>query len=372
MFKKAAFSNEAVKRMTQEHYNDLALVLAWPDEITLGDERWMALLKKLGFFKNLNFKVGHAGIILIEPGTGRLLYYDYGRYIAPRGLGRRRSAYTDPKLALNTRADFTPEGQIDNLYEIAAEIDRIKEATHGNGRLYFSVATGISFPLAKAYAEEVIAQGSTPYGAFGIGCNSCSRFVSRLLIRACRPGHPARTGLRIPETLAASPISNVVNIRRDRNVYCYYAGQLRRLMMTRGQSFRFMINQLRDNFSKRMSLLLPDDRTASSIRQRPRPEPVPAGAHWLGGVGEGAWYHLITEGDRSCIVTRYNEKGLIDYRVRAANKSLTVIDETWQVTHDSHYGYTTVMLHHNSIRLETVDCLNHTITPVQKLSTNTQ
>lgn len=372
MFGKSCIQQRIRKLMNQEQYNDTALVLAWPDEITLGDERWMALLKKLGIFKNLNFKVGHAGIILIEPGTGRLLYYDYGRYIAPRGRGRGRSAYTDPKLALETTAEINPQGQINNLHEIVAEIDSIKEATHGNGRMFFSIATGISFHIAKTYAEEMIAQGSSPYGAFGIGCNSCSRFVSRLLIRACRPGHPAKMWLRMPETFAASPISNVVNIRTDRDVYCYYNGQLRMLRMTRKQSFMLMINQLRDNFSRRMSLLLPDDQTCSSVAQRSRPEPVPDGAQWLGGVGEGAWYHLSAEGQMSYIITRYNENGQMDYRVRAINKSLTAIDETWRITHDSHYGYTTIIRHNISIRLETTDCLNHTITPLQKLSTNHQ
>src|SRR5690606_38675908 len=108
------------------------------------------------------------------------------------------------------------------------------------------------------------------------------------------------------ETFAASPISNVVNIRHDRNVYCYYDGQLRKLKMTRSQSFRFMIGQLRDNFSRRLSLLLPDDLTCSSIPKRPKPEPVPVGAQWLGGVGEGAWYHLSAEGQMTYIITRYN------------------------------------------------------------------
>jgi len=47
-------------------YNDLAIPIAWPDQTARGDELWMAALKKLGVVKNLNFKVGHAAIVLIE------------------------------------------------------------------------------------------------------------------------------------------------------------------------------------------------------------------------------------------------------------------------------------------------------------------
>jgi len=70
---------------TSSLHQDPALILAWPDATIRGDEAWMMFFKKIGLVKNLNFKVGHTGIILIERATGELHFYDFGRYIAPPG-----------------------------------------------------------------------------------------------------------------------------------------------------------------------------------------------------------------------------------------------------------------------------------------------
>ena len=51
-------------------------------------------------------RVGHAAICLINPQTHEVLYYDFGRYITPRGYGRARNKYTDPLLELKTKATF--------------------------------------------------------------------------------------------------------------------------------------------------------------------------------------------------------------------------------------------------------------------------
>ena len=48
-------------------------------------------------------RVGHAAICLINPQSNEVLYYDFGRYITPRGFGRARNKYTDPDLALHQR-----------------------------------------------------------------------------------------------------------------------------------------------------------------------------------------------------------------------------------------------------------------------------
>lgn len=55
-------------------YHDFALILSWPDATIRGDEKWMMFFKKIGIVKNLNFKVGHTGIVLISANTGELLY----------------------------------------------------------------------------------------------------------------------------------------------------------------------------------------------------------------------------------------------------------------------------------------------------------
>src|SRR5690554_6733905 len=150
----------------KQNYNDLAIILAWPDATIRGDEKWMMFFKKTGLVKNLNFKIGHTGIILVDSDTKKLIYYDFGRYIAPRGYGRARSPQSDPRLKIQTKAAVTSDDEISNLQEIMQELVEMKDATQSDGRIFFSIATGLNFVKAKKYADDLVLQGSMPYGAF--------------------------------------------------------------------------------------------------------------------------------------------------------------------------------------------------------------
>jgi len=157
-------------------YNDLALVLAWPDVTARGDERWYMWLKKMGIVKNLNFKVGHAAIILISRDSGEACYYDFGRYITPRGYGRARSAFTDPALRLHTVCQVEGAGdetRVVNLPELLEELEANNVYTHGDGVLYCSLAPHISFYKARLSADAQCLEGCVIYSAFAKGNNNC-------------------------------------------------------------------------------------------------------------------------------------------------------------------------------------------------------
>lgn len=334
------------------NYDDLAIILAWPDATMRGDEKWMMFFRKIGVLKNLNFKVGHTAVVLIDSETKELLYYDFGRYISPRGYGRARSVLSDPRLKLNTKAQVDDKSQILNLEEIANEIDSIKHITQGFGRLYFSVAEGLNFGKAKAYADDLVIQGSMLYGAFARGNNNCSRFITRLLTHASRKFHPIHC-IHFPESIKSSPMSNVVNARDDRMIYCLEEnGTFRRLRMNRVQSAWFLLTQLADNFSKKKSALLPDDQEIGAMEIGIRPLNVPANAQWLGGVGEGAWFHITPNGHPGhFFVSRYTIDGELEY------KHVFVPDENfnaeipYEVTYDSHFLFTTVIQNGSKVRL---------------------
>lgn len=326
-------------------YNDLAIILAWPDATIRGDERWMMFFRKIGLVKNLNFKVGHTGVILVESETGALLYYDFGRYISPRGLGRARSPFSDPRLRIRTKVkitDFTT-GHIENLEELARELHEMQEATQGEGRLFFSVATGLNFKKAKAYADKLVLEGSTPYGAFARGNNNCSRFITRLLMRASKK-YNFWHGVNLPESFKASPMSNVVNVRKDRKIYIYDDGPgLVSRRMNRFQSFGFLFKQLQDNFTSKPSTFLPDDRIVGSMNKKPRPAAVPKDAQWLGGVGEGAWYHIKRADSESNVeIARYTEKGELEYALPFYTDGDFDLNKRFEIDYDSHMIHATV------------------------------
>lgn len=337
---------------TNAAYHDFAIILAWPDATMRGDEKWMMFFKKIGIVKNLNFKVGHTAIILVEPETKALLYYDFGRYISPRGYGRARSVLSDPRLRIGMKAELDHNGQIQNLEEIAMELDSMKEITQGEGRIFFSIADGLSFPKAKQYADDLVLAGSMPYGAVAKGNNNCSRFITRLLIHSSEKYHIFH-GIRYPETIKSSPMSNVVNVRRDRQIYCYEEKKgLKTQHMSRFQSVLFLLRQVSDNISKKRAEKLPDDLIVGAMEANLRPEHLPAGAQWLGGVGEGAWYSLRPNGREGYFfVSRYTEKGDLEYQHVFVTDSDFDITKPFAVTYDSHLLFTTVIQQNNTFRL---------------------
>lgn len=338
---------------TLEEYQDLALVIAWPDQTARGDEAWMSLLKKIGVVKNLNFRVGHAAILLVERCSGQLAYYDFGRYITPRGYGRARSAASDPRLTVQTLARVNGVGHILNLQEILNELSGMEEATHGGGRLFFSVAQGLSFRLASQYAQGLVDAGPIKYGALAAGNNSCSRFVAQVLLAGWAPGIRQRRSVALPECLKPSPMSNVVNASYDGVVCCYHDHTLIRKRMTRWHSLALQMDLLLHNLSAKRAKHLPCDQKPGCMDEPPRPPSVPKQAQWLGGIGEGAWYVLEWESLSKPTVTRYGRDGQVDYRVNCQPETGFNPDQPYAFTYDCHYQRHVVVQNGQSVLLKT-------------------
>ncbi|MGO1650232.1 MAG: DUF6695 family protein [Sphingobacterium sp.] len=295
-------------------YNDFAIPIAWPDQTARGDEKWMAILKRLGIVKNLNFKVGHAAIVLVRRLDGECRYFDFGRYITPRGYGRARSAQFDPRLRLDTRALFDDAGDLTNFEELREELELKSDAVHGAGRLLCSIAPEISFSKASAFAEALVDQGPVLYGAIAPENNSCSRYVAQILVSGMKKGDQRIRKILYPESLKASPTSNVVNAVTQSPIFYCQNGRIERRKMNRWDSLKFQIGLLKPNFFSSDSKILPDDQVLGFMEEPFRPDSVPSDAHWLGGLGEGCWFHFYQDTGFPKI-TRYNHRGEIDYCV---------------------------------------------------------
>ena len=90
--------------------------IGWPEMTARGSEKIWDHLRKLGIIKNINLLVGHAGMIIVE--HDNLEYFDFGRYITPKTMGRARSSRTDPKLKLSTLPKWGDNGELINFVEI--------------------------------------------------------------------------------------------------------------------------------------------------------------------------------------------------------------------------------------------------------------
>lgn len=298
-------------------FNDIAIPISWPDKTALGDEKWMRFLKRIGIVKNLHFKVGHAAILLIEKNSGRVRYFDFGRYLCPRGYGRARSALFDPRLELVTRAHITPTGDIQNMKEILEELCAKENATHGGGRTVFSLCKQVSYSKCTAYAEKLVAAGPILYGALAKNNNSCSRFVAQILTEGMEADDRRRRKILYPECLKASPTSNVVNATINGEIFCYEHGELKRWKMLRKDSLVFQFGLLKDNFTKSGAKKLGADHTPGMVEAPPRPSFLPVDTQWVGGIGEGAWFGLEQlQGNGTFIIRKYAASGTLEYEVR--------------------------------------------------------
>ncbi|KGE13753.1 DUF6695 family protein [Sphingobacterium deserti] len=298
-------------------FDDIAIPISWPDKTARGDEKWMAVLKRMGVVKNLNFRVGHAAILLIERKSGKIEYFDFGRYIVPRGYGRSRSARFDPRLLIHTRAIFDRDSTIQNLDQVLAELEANEEATHGGGRTLFSICRNVSFEKGLEYAERLVETGPILYGAFAKNNNSCSRFVAQILTASMTSQDARRRKILYPESFKASPTSNVVNAAEAMEVFCHIDGKTSLLPMNRRASMRFQFNLLKDNFSKKGAKSLGSDTVAGMVQYQGRPEGVPTHGQWLGGIGEGAWFALEQTDRYTFIIRKYKADGKLEYIVNA-------------------------------------------------------
>ncbi len=338
-------------------YQDSAIILTWPDATIRGDEKWMMFFKKIGIVKNLNFKVGHTGVVLVNHQTGELLFYDFGRYITPRGYGRARSKDSDPMLEIKVKAKFK-NGQIENIQKIIAAIEPLKGAMYGEGRVFFSVARDINFEIAKDYGDNCVEECTYPYGAVAKNNNNCSRFITRMLMKASTKYHFWH-GINLPETIKASPISNIVNVCKSRMVNSYSPSEgFQSFKMDRWKSFFFLVKQLGDNVFRNKADLLPNDLIIGAVNFGSKPITVPKHAKYLGGVGDGAWYYLHERPDAQIEISRYSSLGNLEYVVLGEASQPVDFHEDWEITYDSHLMFTHILQHNQKIRINHIEVLS--------------
>ena len=176
-------------------------MLAWPEGYVRAAGAWYDKF----FSINGKYRVGHSAAVLINSKEGKAYYFDFGRYHTPQGYGRVRDEETDPDLALpsvNIKSD-----KIINLNDILVFLSKLK-STHGEGRLYASVLSEVSFFDAHNYAKKLQNKGMLKYGPFVYGGTNCSRFTASLAISSLPP-FLKKIRLRFPFCISPSPKRNV-------------------------------------------------------------------------------------------------------------------------------------------------------------------
>lgn len=321
---------------------DTAIVIAWPQCTARSDEAFAIFLRKTGILKNLNFRVGHAAVCLINPQTREVLYYDFGRYITPRGYGRARSKYSEPNLKVNILAEFDEDKNLLNVEDIANELESMAKYTHGEGPMVFSVSKTINFAPSKEYADEMVMKGYFPYHGFEkTKASNCARYVTEIM----KVGNQESTvglNLKYPVTFRPTPLFNVVAAKSDETVYSFECGELEYLKKKKRHSFTDVALSILENGFSTYANQKNDDTVHGHINEPERPASVPVTAQWLGGLGEGAWYQVDRIDAHSFEGSKFEEDGTMEYSGVYENKNIVLPEGDIKLTYMCHYGFYSV------------------------------
>lgn len=323
--------------------NAAVIPLAWPEMTARGQEKIWAVLRKLGLVKNMNFKVGHAAMVVAL--DSQFLYYDFGRYITPMGYGRTRSAETDPKLTLHSKPKWSTEGVLTNLEELCAELESIKQATHGDGPLYASINHETNPLTLFQYIHSIIDSGYLRYNALVRSHSNCARFVAQAILAGWTKNSSYRKRFLFPVTLAPTPYFNVLATSENGKYLIWQNGKGAYYTNKISHSLKELLAKGLESFTSKSAKILPSDVLPGQyFPPQSRPENLVDKALFLGGIGEAAWHHLEITGKEEVKMIRYYNSGEFEFEARYSVTEEWVEklhNSTCQLTHDTHHCWIT-------------------------------
>ena len=302
--------------------NSAIILLAWPFVIARGPEKLWIFLKKIGIMKNLNFRIGHAAMLVAK--NEELFYYDLGRYISPLGYSRVRSMETDPKLKLYTHPIWNETGEIINISDICKELEEKKNATHGDGPTYLSIANSIVIDKTLTYIKSLQKEGFQKYGVLKKNKTNCAKFVAKAILQGLDPKSKMYKTLNNPITYSQSPYFNILAASSSGFFFIYENGNGEWKKEKKIHALKELWKKSMESFFSKKAKLLPSDKI---MGQQFQPENIPENinqtAKYLGGIGEGAWHELILISENEVRLNRYYYDGTFEFT------NNYVINSTW-------------------------------------------
>ena len=325
--------------------NTAIISLAWPFAKARAPEKIWGFLKKLGIVKNLNFKIGHAAMLIAK--NDELFYYDLGRYISPLGYGRVRSKETDPKLAIETIPIWNEKGELENLSSIFQELENKKKVTHGDGPMYASSTYGANIEKTLKYLKVLQKEGFQKYGALKKNKTNCGKVVAKAILEGLDEKSTTFKRLNKPTTYSQTPYFNVLAASSSDLFVIWENGKEEWRKVEIKDALADLIRKGYESFSRKKSKLLPSDESVGHNYQHLNiPKDIKQTATYLGGIGEGAWHELIMVSEKEVCLNRYYLDGTFEFT------NNFVINSTWvnylktnsaELVHDSHNLWITLM-----------------------------
>ena len=317
-------------------YDGKIIVLAFPDTfVKMSDELMCKILPLVGLGTRTHIKAGHAALALIENKTGKVQYFDFGRYITPKTKGRVRGANTDHELEVPIKAQVV-NGELKNLNEILLWLDAHPEKTHGSGRLVASLCEAIDYKKANDFINGLQSKGSIPYKAFGKVGSNCARFVTETILASTKEASIIKY-LKRNKRFTPSTVGNVEKSASQSGIFQVHQGAL----------IPYTSTALRENltnyFDKRVPLEQ-EDRTDTLE--------IPENAQLLEGIGSSAWFSLEPISATQGIVRRYTAAGKQDCEATTIFPEGFSVSKDYKFIYDSNCLFCTVEQESSHFRLE--------------------
>ena len=318
------------------------IVLAFPDTFVTMSEEWICkVLPLVGLGTREHIKAGHAAQVLINNSTGEACYFDFGRYVTPKGYGRVRGENTDAELQIPFQAKMSEDRTLQNLDEFLLWLEDHPEKTHGEGRLLASVCTSIDFFKAEAYIKGLQQKGSIPYGAFDKTGSNCSRFVTDTIL-AATSDEKIKKALAFNKRFTPSTVGNVEKSASMGAVFEVIDGVIKQFS---GSAFK---ENLTNYFDKKKPICLYGvDGDGVDC---------PVDSQKLSGTGSNAWFQCLNEVNLPPYhfrIKRFNDFAQLDYDGVYVSEEF---DRTkpFQFTYDSHCEFCHVLQAGRRIKLRGV------------------
>jgi len=328
-----------------DNKNTAIISLAWPFATARAPEKIWGFLKKLGVVKNLNFKIGHAAMLIAK--NDELFYYDLGRYISPLGYGRVRSKETDPKLAIETTPIWNKKGELENLSSIFQELEDKKKATHGDGAIYASITYGANIENTLRYLNVLQKEGLQKYGALKKNKTNCGKVVAKAILEGLDENSIIFKRLNNPTTYSQTPYFNVLAASSSESFVIWENGKEEWRKIEIKDAFADLIRKGFESFSRKKSKLLSSDEfVGQNYQPLTIPKNIKETATYLGGIGEGAWHELTLNSETEVCMKRYFYSGEFEFENTYLVNSIWINylkNNSATLIHNSHNLWITLM-----------------------------
>jgi hypothetical protein len=303
------------------------IVLAYPETVVrLAREEFSSKIWSLfGVGGKHRVMAGHAAFLLVSKKTGAVHYFDFGRYVTSKGMGRVRSVKTDCELGIPAKAVFEND-TIANLNEILLFVESRPEKTHGEGKMIASVNAEIDYAKAIGFIEKLQQKRAIPYGAFVENGSNCARFVCDVLLFATNNPKTIKR-LRRSKLFTPSPIGNAVNGKTEVKMLEVYEQEIRDFHCDS------IVKEHKKYFFKKVS---------QEINKYGNMMPSksfynPPNGQWLSGIGAGAWFEIEKGFERKYVISRRGAHGELHVRDSfLVNQSGFEIEKPYKFLHGSH------------------------------------